>query len=407
VATTFVSILARALPADAARLFAESLAAFGDPLSPGNAWWIANTAGEVAPDVAAPALERVLKAASAPGYGEDAPAIKMTLVLGKTTIEATSTRETLLIVAGARLRAVAPDRLEKYKPVLVKWDLSGPLQIRSMAPTQPVPLPPSLATEISIIKAMGQIRAKATDRERAQVVKNLAEQINQMPAEQPRLTRIRGLANLSTEGDLGKEALTAVAKTLGETMRDVYPKMIAAKMTSSYGDGYIELAKLVRYERVPAPFADPALDAADALLSLREQIQGENGFSLTGLDGKTYSLANLKGRIVLLNFWATWCPPCRKEMPDMETLYKKYEKAGLTILAVSDEDRATVEQFLAKTSYSFPVLLDMDRKVHTSFMVEGIPKSFIFDREGRLAAQAIDMRTEAQFMDLLRLAGLE
>jgi hypothetical protein len=66
-----------------------------------------------------------------------------------------------------------------------------------------------------------------------------------------------------------------------------------------------------------------------------------------------------------------------------------------------------VGAFLAKNPYSFPVLLDPDRKVNTAFFVDGIPKSFIFDREGRLAAQAIDMRTEAQFMELLKLAGLE
>jgi peroxiredoxin len=91
----------------------------------------------------------------------------------------------------------------------------------------------------------------------------------------------------------------------------------------------------------------------------------------------------------------------------MEKLYRSYEAKGLTVVAVSDEDRPTVEEFLAKNHYSFPVALDPGRKVNTAFNVEGIPKSFIFDREGRLAAQAIDMRTESQFMELLKMAGLE
>jgi peroxiredoxin len=77
------------------------------------------------------------------------------------------------------------------------------------------------------------------------------------------------------------------------------------------------------------------------------------------------------------------------------------------VIAVSDEDRATVEQFLAKNPYSFTVALDPGRKVNAAFSVEGIPKSFIFDREGRLAAQAIDMRTESQFLELLKMAGLQ
>src|SRR5947199_4198389 len=111
------------------------------------------------------------------------------------------------------------------------------------------------------------------------------------------------------------------------------------------------------------------------------------------MDGQTYTLASLKGRIVLLNFWATWCPPCRKEMPDMENLYRTYEKKGLTVIAASDENRPVVEQFLAKNPYSFTVALDAGGKVQAAFGVDGIPKSFIFDREGRLAAQAIARRT--------------
>ena len=91
----------------------------------------------------------------------------------------------------------------------------------------------------------------------------------------------------------------------------------------------------------------------------------------------------------------------------MEKLYRKFEQKGLTVLAVSDEKRETVEGFLAKNPYRFPVLLDSDRKVHAAFGVDGIPKSFIFDREGRLAALSIDMRTEPQFMELLKRAGLE
>ena len=77
------------------------------------------------------------------------------------------------------------------------------------------------------------------------------------------------------------------------------------------------------------------------------------------------------------------------------------------MIAVSYEDRARVEQFLAKNSYSFPIALDPDRKVNTAFSVEGVPKSFIFDREGRLAAQTIHMRTESRLLELLKLAGLE
>jgi len=247
----------------------------------------------------------------------------------------------------------------------------------------------------ALSKKIGTMRSLPTDADRAKLVLEVVPEIRALPAV-AKLSLARGLASVSTEGDLGKPALTAVAGVLAE----------AAHETNNAG-AWIEVASLVRYERVSVPGADPSLVAADALLDLRERLQSEAGFSLTALDGKQYTLAGLRGHIVLLNFWATWCPPCRKEMPDMEKLYRKFESRGLIVLAVSDEKRETVEGFLAKTPYSFAVLLDPDRKVHGAFGVEGIPKSFLFDREGRMAALAIDMRTEAQFMELLRRAGLE
>jgi peroxiredoxin len=404
---TILGPLVKEDPAKAAKFFQDVLATLTDPLDPSDAAWVANTAASVGN---ADALERVLKAASAPDYASIySPVMLGSFAAGSKTITTTKTRDTLLLVAAMRLKAIAPDRLAKYQEALAPWDLGNGLQVKSISyrASTPAAAPgEARAVESSINQRMGQIRGKATDAERAELVIQITRDIRSLPAGQGRVNAIRSLANLATEGALGKEALTSVASTLADAMRESYPVMIEAKLPAPYGDGWIELAKLVRYERVAAPFADPVLDAAGALLELRERVQQENGFTLQSLDGKTYTLESLKGRVVLLNFWATWCPPCRKEMPDMEKLYREYESKGLTVLAVSDENRETVENFLLKNPYTFPVLLDAGRKVNTAFMVEGIPKSFIFDREGRLAAQAIDMRTEAQFRELLKLAGL-
>jgi peroxiredoxin len=110
---------------------------------------------------------------------------------------------------------------------------------------------------------------------------------------------------------------------------------------------------------------------------------------------------------VLVNFWATWCPPCRKEMPDLETLYERFESKGFVVLGISDEEAATIEPFIRERKVSFPVLLDPGRKVNDAFVVEGIPKSFVYDRQGKLVAQSIDMRTQKQFLEMLEKAGLE
>jgi peroxiredoxin len=269
----------------------------------------------------------------------------------------------------------------------------APAGPRPAAGTRPTP-PPELA---AISKSMAQMRALPTDADRAKLVLRIVADIRALPPAMAKLGPISSLANLATEGDLGKEALNAVASTLA----------LALKETPGTAANYVELAKLVRYEHLAPLPADPSLDAATALLALHDRVVQESGFTLAGLDGKTYDLDALRGKVVLLNFWATWCPPCRREMPDMEKLYQRFSGKGLVVLAVSDEKRETVEDFLKKQNYTFPVLLDSDRKVNAAFGIEGIPNSFLFDRQGKRVAQTIDMRAERQFLEMFQTAGLE
>jgi thiol-disulfide isomerase/thioredoxin len=109
---------------------------------------------------------------------------------------------------------------------------------------------------------------------------------------------------------------------------------------------------------------------------------------------------------VVLNFWATWCPPCRKEMPDLEALSKEFGPKGLVVLAVSDEDAAKVNSYIGEHPYTYPILLDPGDKLEKQMAVDGIPKSFLYNREGKIVAQAIDMRTRGQFLQMLAQAGL-
>jgi peroxiredoxin len=125
------------------------------------------------------------------------------------------------------------------------------------------------------------------------------------------------------------------------------------------------------------------------------------------LQGKSWTLKDLRGKVVVVNFWATWCPPCRKEMPDLDALYQQFKDQGLIILAISDEEVAKVQPFIEQRKISYPILLDPGRKVNDLFEVEGIPKSFVYDRDGKLVAQSIDMRTRGQFLEMLGRAGLK
>ena len=108
-------------------------------------------------------------------------------------------------------------------------------------------------------------------------------------------------------------------------------------------------------------------------------------FRLTDLDGKSQSLSQYRGKIVLVNFWATWCKPCTTEMPAMQATYDKLRDKGFVVLAVNElEDDAKVREHIKQYGHTFPVLMDRDNKVANQFGVFGLPVSVFIDQEGRV-----------------------
>src|SRR5690348_10585313 len=106
-------------------------------------------------------------------------------------------------------------------------------------------------------------------------------------------------------------------------------------------------------------------------------------FQLVDLKGKTQSLNAYRGKVVLLNFWATWCKPCTKEMPAMQTTYDKLAEKGFVVLAINElEDDAKVREHITQYGHTFPVLMDRDNKVANQFGVYGLPVSFFIDEGG-------------------------
>ena len=91
--------------------------------------------------------------------------------------------------------------------------------------------------------------------------------------------------------------------------------------------------------------------------------------AMRSIDGQSLSSETLRGKVVIVNFWATWCPPCRKEMPDLDALYQKYKDQGFVVLSISDEEAAKVSPFITERKISYPVLLDPRRKVNEAFVV--------------------------------------
>src|SRR2546425_11916635 len=237
---------------------------------------------------------------------------------------------------------------------------------------------------------------------RARTTKQLAIDIRRLPPNPHKLDLAFAVANLSTEGDFGRDTLQEVAATLADALREDPPPTMGTEPAPPY----VELAELVRYEHVKANADNPQFTAAFAKLAANDQSRQKADFTLSDLQGKTWTLQALRGKVVLVNFWATWCDPCRREMPDLETLYRRFKNQGLVVLAISDDDAGKVKQLLAEKRFTDPVLLDPGRKVNDLFRIEGIPKRFVYDRDGKLVAQAIDMRTRGQFLEMLAQAGL-
>ncbi len=125
-------------------------------------------------------------------------------------------------------------------------------------------------------------------------------------------------------------------------------------------------------------------------------------FALPSLDGKTVRLSDLRGQVVLINFWATWCPPCRMEMPAIQDAYEANHQKGFTVLAVSvAEPASSVRSFVQEFGLTFTPLLDSKGEVSSRYRAMGLPTSVFVDREGVVRAIHVGAMTPAQINDYL------
>ena len=123
---------------------------------------------------------------------------------------------------------------------------------------------------------------------------------------------------------------------------------------------------------------------------------------LKALDGQNHSLTQHAGKLVLVNFWATWCQPCIREMPSMERLYARYKPQGLEIVAISLDqgNEQEVRDFAAKYKLTFPIVLDPEHKAKALYKVRGLPTTYLVDRKGQVAGYGVGPRewdSEAAF----------
>jgi len=173
-------------------------------------------------------------------------------------------------------------------------------------------------------------------------------------------------------------------------------------------------------KRWALPFGFLLIALGAAVYYQQQQASGRAGFpapdfSLKDLNGRVYRLSDFRGKIVFLNVWATWCPPCRMEMPSMERLYRRFKDREFVMLAISeDEDGAgAVRPFVEQLGLTFPILLDQGGVVPPRYGVTGYPETFVIDRDGQVIQHTIGPedwqsdRAYAYFERLLQRGGTQ
>ncbi len=131
----------------------------------------------------------------------------------------------------------------------------------------------------------------------------------------------------------------------------------------------------------------------------------ENDFTLTDLDGNEVSLHDYKGKIVVLNFWATWCPPCQAEIPDFVEVYDDYKDKGVQFFGISDDFDKSLQAFEQQYKINYPTLLDgTPDKVFAEWGIDAIPHTFILDENGKIVFDQLGMMSKDQLVSAIEAA---
>jgi peroxiredoxin len=149
-------------------------------------------------------------------------------------------------------------------------------------------------------------------------------------------------------------------------------------------------------------FAVWLLGGSNSLASDTNQLETVRlapAWELPGLDGKTIRSSDFKGKVVVLDFWATWCPPCRAEIPGFIELQKKYATQGLAVVGISVDEAGlkAVKAFAEKNGINYPVVLADNKNVDAYGGIDGLPTTFIIDRNGHMVKQHLGFTTQAEF----------
>ncbi len=151
-----------------------------------------------------------------------------------------------------------------------------------------------------------------------------------------------------------------------------------------------------------ASVVDPPTESA--AMGSPNELPAAPDFTLTSTDGKTIKLSDYRGKVVVIDFFATWCPPCKAEIPDYIKLYSRYRKDGFQMLGISVDQGGidAVRPFMKEYGVKYPVMLATDEVVSAYGGIRGIPTTFVIDKQGRVAASLMGYRPASVFENLIQ-----
>jgi len=130
-------------------------------------------------------------------------------------------------------------------------------------------------------------------------------------------------------------------------------------------------------------------------------------FTLKDLDGHSFHLKGQRGKAVLIQFWASWCGPCRIEMPSVEELHRRFQHKGLTVVGVNDEDPEVAQEFLQEQDFTFPMLVDAGGEVGNAYEVDAIPTLVLIDQEGKIVHRDVGLGNGRELRRALKRIGID
>jgi cytochrome c biogenesis protein CcmG/thiol:disulfide interchange protein DsbE len=125
------------------------------------------------------------------------------------------------------------------------------------------------------------------------------------------------------------------------------------------------------------------------------QTADSRDFTLTSINGEEFTLSALQGKVVFVDFWATWCPPCRYSIPVLMSLYDKYQSRGFIVLGISNESKSTLTTYRDDNNINYPILID-DQNIMQAYGVQSIPNMFIFNKQGKIAKHQVGFSPEME-----------